>query len=618
MIPLAPHLDDVNFDGLLALARAQLPALAPQWTDYNYHDPGIMLLELLAWLADSQIYSLARNRQDEQAAMARMLGVSARGAVPAQGVLFPTAAPDSVQTVAAGAVLKPKREAVPRLEVAGEVNVLPIQISRVATDFADGHRDDHTALNARARATFAPFGDAGDGILRIEFDRLPSPAWPGGMLLLSIGVEVERAGPAQPPQRDGRVHARDAVGRALDRRMDTTFGFERSGVIVLEIDPATFGDAIDLRPAHRYALSPKLVSVAVNALPVTQRATVALPLYSGNDRPGQTIAAVPNDLFLADELVEGRAWRIADINDAVTVTSLAPDTPSWTPGRLDPAGPKDRRYAIVERPDGTGIRLRFGNGINGCKPAPDEKIVVTLTLSCGAMGTVRHALDWQLDGARTEWRNRTPIEGGANAQSVADTLAVVRARLATDRVLATAPEIETATLALDPALAIVRATTIDGWERGRVRPAIAATRTLVVGHRLAGRETTDWLSRIRRAIVPRIAIGERLIVAPPAYRPFTIAATLRLVPGADRADVIRRVVAMFAERFDTATARWPLGRDVDAEALGGWVRQIDGVGGGVSVSLSEAGRATDRVIAGQGDLPHLAAAPEISIVGGGQ
>jgi hypothetical protein len=168
-------------------------------------------------------------------------------------------------------------------------------------------------------------------------------------------------------------------------------------------------------------------------------------------------------------------------------------------------------------------------------------------------------------------------------------------------------------LALDPALAMVRATVIEGWEPNRAQPAIAATRTLIVGHRFAGRETQDWLARIRRAVVPRIAIGERLVIAAPSYRPFTAAVTLRLAPGSDRADVAKRVRAMLADRFDTAKAAWPLGRDVDAEAMAGWIRRVEGVGGDVEVRLTAAGGTVGRIPVGKGELPQLVAPAEITI-----
>jgi hypothetical protein len=54
MIPLSAPIDDIDFDALVEIARANLPTLAPEWTDYNYSDPGITLIELLSWIADSQ------------------------------------------------------------------------------------------------------------------------------------------------------------------------------------------------------------------------------------------------------------------------------------------------------------------------------------------------------------------------------------------------------------------------------------------------------------------------------------------------------------------------------------------------------------------------------------
>ena len=37
-----------DFTTLVETARSFIPVIAPDWTDHNLHDPGIMLLELLA------------------------------------------------------------------------------------------------------------------------------------------------------------------------------------------------------------------------------------------------------------------------------------------------------------------------------------------------------------------------------------------------------------------------------------------------------------------------------------------------------------------------------------------------------------------------------------------
>jgi hypothetical protein len=51
-----PNLDDRRYTDLVEEGRALIPTYAPEWTNHNPSDPGIMLLELFAWLADMLIY----------------------------------------------------------------------------------------------------------------------------------------------------------------------------------------------------------------------------------------------------------------------------------------------------------------------------------------------------------------------------------------------------------------------------------------------------------------------------------------------------------------------------------------------------------------------------------
>ena len=46
-------LDNIDFGELVEFGRSMIPTYAPEWTDHNYHDPGIMLIELLAFVADA-------------------------------------------------------------------------------------------------------------------------------------------------------------------------------------------------------------------------------------------------------------------------------------------------------------------------------------------------------------------------------------------------------------------------------------------------------------------------------------------------------------------------------------------------------------------------------------
>ena len=58
-------LDDRLYDDLVKEFQALIPRYAPDdWTDRNPSDPGIMLVEFLAWLTESQIYRINRVPKD--------------------------------------------------------------------------------------------------------------------------------------------------------------------------------------------------------------------------------------------------------------------------------------------------------------------------------------------------------------------------------------------------------------------------------------------------------------------------------------------------------------------------------------------------------------------------
>lgn len=52
------RLDDQSYADIVAEAEARLPWLCPVWTDHNAHDPGITLLELMAWYKELQQYHM--------------------------------------------------------------------------------------------------------------------------------------------------------------------------------------------------------------------------------------------------------------------------------------------------------------------------------------------------------------------------------------------------------------------------------------------------------------------------------------------------------------------------------------------------------------------------------
>src|SRR4051812_17987001 len=63
----------VTFDGLLREAMSLIPAYAPAWTNHNTADPGITLIELLAYFAEVLAYRAERLTPDARLNLLRLL-----------------------------------------------------------------------------------------------------------------------------------------------------------------------------------------------------------------------------------------------------------------------------------------------------------------------------------------------------------------------------------------------------------------------------------------------------------------------------------------------------------------------------------------------------------------
>ena len=53
-----PNLDDRTYAELTAEAQALIPSLYPGWSNHNPSDPGIVLMEMLAWLTEMLLFQV--------------------------------------------------------------------------------------------------------------------------------------------------------------------------------------------------------------------------------------------------------------------------------------------------------------------------------------------------------------------------------------------------------------------------------------------------------------------------------------------------------------------------------------------------------------------------------
>lgn len=68
-------LDTIGFEEIVKKARSQIAEIYPQWTDYNYHDPGITILELFAFLKEAQQFYIDQTNDGMRKKFLQLIGI---------------------------------------------------------------------------------------------------------------------------------------------------------------------------------------------------------------------------------------------------------------------------------------------------------------------------------------------------------------------------------------------------------------------------------------------------------------------------------------------------------------------------------------------------------------
>jgi hypothetical protein len=69
-----PSLDDTTYAQLLDLALRRIPVHAPEWTNHNESDPGITIVQLLAYFAEMLLFQTSQITDRDREAFTRLLG----------------------------------------------------------------------------------------------------------------------------------------------------------------------------------------------------------------------------------------------------------------------------------------------------------------------------------------------------------------------------------------------------------------------------------------------------------------------------------------------------------------------------------------------------------------
>ena len=82
-----PQIDSRTYDELLADTLARIPVHTPEWTNFHHADPGVTLIELFAFLAESAAYRANLIPERNRRAFLELLGIPRAPGRPAQGIV---------------------------------------------------------------------------------------------------------------------------------------------------------------------------------------------------------------------------------------------------------------------------------------------------------------------------------------------------------------------------------------------------------------------------------------------------------------------------------------------------------------------------------------------------
>jgi predicted phage baseplate assembly protein len=297
-LPL-PNLDTRRWGELVEEGRALVPRHAPGWTDHNMHDPGITLLELIAWLVEQDIYRANRVPERHVRKFLRLAGFEPEPARAARVALsFALASGQPPFTLARGTVVGGAvgaGRAVP-FRTTARLRVGAARLAVVQT--WDGRAYEEVTRLWREGLAFGALGDAPgfDGAERPALLLgLDSPPEPGERLSLWLSFDGGADAVAERLRIAGEEPCRPRPALGLEwelydgsswrglRARDETFGLTLDGIVSLRVGGFVAGAArigavpeplcwLRCRAADGVPdVTPRLLDLAVNAVVAEQR-----------------------------------------------------------------------------------------------------------------------------------------------------------------------------------------------------------------------------------------------------------------------------------------------------------------------------------------------------------
>jgi predicted phage baseplate assembly protein len=612
----APNLDDRRFQQFVDDAKRYVQERCPEWTDHNVSDPGVTLIETVAYMLDQVVYRLNRIPDKNYMAFLDLLDVTRfpPSAARADVTFWLSAPQDQPVIVPVGTEIATQRTATDgpvSFTTPEQLVIVPCSLAAlVARPEGAGPADRTGEVNeGKDVLCFAEQPQPGDTLL---FGL--SAAVPSCVVALKLDSRVDGVGvdPRQPPlvweawTPDG--------WRACEVERDDTGGLNRAGEVVLHVPTrhvmsrlagveagwlrCRVTAPLDGQPF--YSTSPTIRTAAACTIGGTTGAGHSTSvtnegLGESTGVPGQRFRLAKTPVVVDTPMLElessdGEAWQ-----DWAVVESFAASGPRDRHVRLDPAtgevyfGPSvrledgsTRQYGAVPLKGSVlrARRYRTGGGRAG-------------NVARGALSVLRTSIPCV---SRAE--NREAARGGVEGETVEE--AKVRAPIslrAQERAI-TSRDYEELARQAAPGTARIKCLPVDDPATGA-----GAVRVLVVPQAVVDRGGVlrfeqlvpgdELLAQITEYLDDRRPIGVRLAVGPPYYQGVTAVVTLHTFRNVDPDRVNSAALEALYTYLDPIaggplSTGWPFGRSIHSGELFAVLQRIPGVSMVDEVSLHPA------------------------------
>jgi hypothetical protein len=229
-----PNLDDRTWEDIVEEAKKLIAGFCPQWTDFNPSDPGIVLVELMAWMTEMIIYRLNRVPDKNYVKFMELMGIRLKTPNPASTWLVFDTVQGADETLL-GEVPENTRvsgfdsdENTVTFETVEPMNLNHARLTHVFARINERYKDNTEEILSRDTSTAIHLFDVRDEVPHALYLSDPDMAKAGNDFYFCISTRLDIA---VPPLHVKWSYWDGQEWRPVVPERDETVGFSKSGAL---------------------------------------------------------------------------------------------------------------------------------------------------------------------------------------------------------------------------------------------------------------------------------------------------------------------------------------------------------------------------------------------------